>query len=476
MSSNAPPDVLVVGAGLSGLIAARQLLADGLDVTVLEARSRVGGRMCSTTAADGSVVDLGGQWGGASHHRFAGLLDQLGLERFASHYDGSGVFHWQGHRREAPLAHAFAQSLLFFAPQALGLPAADLAAAQQLQVAFAALVARVNRRQPWLTPEADRLDQLSVAAWAAQHSDRALARLPLEWLCRVGGSGGFEPWEASILHLAWTQAVAPQEETPEAWLVRGSAGAVALRLASELQRQAPGCLKLGLPVLGIEQNDHGVVVVDAEGTRRQGRLAIVAVPPPQRLAIRFEPPLAAAHQALLQRSPMGCMTKILALYHRPFWREQGLNGLGIGDRPTLALTADSGPPQGQPALLTGFVAGDRALQLAALPQRERRRLILEDLVAYWGAQAATPLDLLEQPWSGEPWSGGAFTSFVSPGGWTGAARLAVGDQGGPAAADHGRVLWAGTEVSQRWPGYFEGAIEAGLAAAERARSCLQAQG
>jgi monoamine oxidase len=165
------------------------------------------------------------------------------------------------------------------------------------------------------------------------------------------------------------------------------------------------------------------------------------------------------------------MTKILALYDRPFWREQGLNGLGIGDRATLALCADSGPPEGQPALLAGFVAGDRALRLGVLPPLERRRLILDDLVAYWGPQAAMPLDLLEQPWSG-----GAFTSFVSPGGWTGAARLAVGDQEGPAPADHGRVLWAGTEVSHRWPGYFEGAIEAGLAAAERARRWLQTQG
>jgi monoamine oxidase len=127
-----------------------------------------------------------------------------------------------------------------------------------------------------------------------------------------------------------------------------------------------------------------VTLLSGDGQCQRARLAIVAVPPPLRLAIRFEPPLPAAQRALLQRSPMGGMTKILATYARPFWRERGLNGLGIGDRPALELTADSGPPEGQPAVLASFVAGERALRLGALPAAERRRLILADLVAYWG--------------------------------------------------------------------------------------------
>lgn len=515
-------DVVIVGAGLSGLVSARRLQAAGWRVIVLEARPRLGGRMLSATTAEGAVVDLGGQWGGASHHRFAALLEELGLGRDPSYYDGEGVFHWQGRRHQAPLAHRFSRSLLFFEPEALPLPAAELEATRRLQHAFAQLVAQVNPTQPWLTPEAERLDRLSVASWAAQHSECPLARLPLEWLCRVGGSGGFEPWEASILHLAWTQAVAPQEETPEAWLVRGSAGAVAQRLATELQAQAPGSLQLGQAVVHITQRGERVWLHTGDGRRWQARLAIVAVPPPQRLALQFDPPLPAAHRALLQRSPMGCMIKVLTVYERPFWREQGLNGLGIGDRPALELTADSGPPQGQPAVLASFVAGERAIRLGALSPAQRRRLILDDLVAYWGPQAAAPLALIEQDWTAEPFSAGAFTSFLTPGTWTGAMRAAAveeaaeeagrgasvagsascatGDSGcletgcletggletggvelgavgsglaSPAPADHGLVLWAGTEVSPRWPGYFEGAIEAAERAAARAISHLQ---
>ena len=462
-------DVLVVGAGLSGLMAARRLQAQGLTVQVLEARHRIGGRMVSTTTPSGAVVDLGGQWGGATHHRFAALVEELGLERFPSHYSGDGVLHWQGRRQQAPLADSFSDSLLFFQPQALDLPAEHLAATRALQQAFAALVAQVNPEQPWLTPNAEELDRLTVAQWAAQHTSIPLAHLPLQWLCRVGGSGGFEPWEASILHLAWTQAVAPQGESPETWLVRGSAGSVAKQVASEL---TAGSLHLGEAVVLIHQQAGGVTVHTSSGKRFEGRSAIVAVPPPQRLAIQFEPPLPAAHRALLQRSPMGGMTKILAVYARPFWRERDLNGLGIGDLPALELTADSGPPEGPPAVLATFIAGERAITLGALPPEQRLQQILNDLAAYWGPEAAAPLDLVEQPWNEEPFTGGAFTSFLTPGAWTSYARLAAGPSGGPAPAAHGRVFWAGTEVSPRWPGYFEGAIEAGERAAAAASAAI----
>jgi monoamine oxidase len=77
--------VAVVGAGMSGLVAARALHRRGVDVPVLEAAERLGGRFLSETSVLGSRLDLGGQWIGHGHHRLTALADELGATRFWMH-------------------------------------------------------------------------------------------------------------------------------------------------------------------------------------------------------------------------------------------------------------------------------------------------------------------------------------------------------------------------------------------------------
>ena len=159
----------------------------------------------------------------------------------------------------------------------------------------------------------------------------------------------FELHESSVLHSAWTQAVAPQRDTPEAWLVEGGMGQVGRRLAAELAE----ALQLRAPVGAIEETEKGLRVVHSRGAVLEARAVVVAIPPALRLGIHFSPPLPPAWSALLQRSPMGGMVKVLALYPEAFWRQEGLNGLGIGDLPLLELTADSSPPGGRPGVQIG---------------------------------------------------------------------------------------------------------------------------
>jgi monoamine oxidase len=452
-------DAVVVGAGLSGLICARTLRRAGLRVGLLEARDRLGGRMHRRATAAGIPVDLGGQWVGASHHRLLALLDEFGLRRYPTFYGGSGVFLWDGLAHQAGVEHDFAASLLFFKPAELGVPRAEVDQALEIQRRFQQLVAQVPPQAPWATPAAAALDRTTVAQWLERQGGGELAGYPLAWLTRMGGSGGFEPHESSILHLAWTQAVAPQHETPEAWLVEGGIAQLAERLAAELA----GLIQLAAPVVSISQRNGTVAVGCQDGSVIDAATAVVAIPPPLRQAIHYNPPLPPQWSGLLQRSPMGSMVKVLALYPRPFWREQGLNGLGIGNLPTLELTVDSSPPGG-PGVLAGFIAGERAVRWQGLPEREQRRAVLADLQAWWGPAAAEPLELVLHNWNAEPWSGGAFTSFLTPGTWT---------LYGPIWQQcHQRVVWAGTEAASRWPGYFEGAIEAGLAAAQQVQRLI----
>lgn len=453
-------DVVIVGAGLSGLIAARNLVRSGKSVVVLEARRRVGGRMVSADTIAGGVVDLGGQWVGPTQTRMVALLDEMKLSKFDSYYDGNSVFVWDGKRTEAGILHDFLKSYIFFDQNQLPVPDADKKAADALRDLFWETVATVDRERPWLTPNAKTLDQETVFSWGLRHTESAYARYFLDWLCRVGGSGGFEPGQASILHLAWAQAVAPQSELPETWLIHGGAGQVARTLGQQMQ----SLVRLNSEVSAIEYSERRVTVSTREGGRFTGRAAIVAIPPPLRAGIHFTPPLPADTRGLIQRGPMGSMAKVIAVYPRAFWRDKGLSGMGIGPLPTLELTADSSPPSGTPGILASFVSSDRTVTWSRLDPSERRKAVLDDMVTYLGKEAAEPEQYFEAIWNNEPWTTGAFVSHLAPGAWTGygeAWRRPVGP-----------IFWAGTDSAGEWPGYYEGAIAAAEHATKQALATL----
>ena len=81
-------DVVVIGAGIAGLVAARELVAQGTDVVVVEARDRVGGRTLNYDLGGGKVVEIGGQWIGPSQDRIEALVAELGLETFITYVEG----------------------------------------------------------------------------------------------------------------------------------------------------------------------------------------------------------------------------------------------------------------------------------------------------------------------------------------------------------------------------------------------------
>ena len=153
-----------------------------------------------------------------------------------------------------------------------------------------------------------------------------------------------------------------------------------------------------------------------------------------------------------------------SVYPSAWWREQGLNGYGQGNLPTVALTADSSPPSGRPGVLAAFVAADRAIQLGRESPEQRRQAILHDLVSLWGPRAGEPLDYIEKAWAEEGWVSGGFTAFCTPGTWTSLGRAW--------REPVGTIVWAGTEASPRWAGYYEGAIQAGLDAAQTIQQLL----
>jgi monoamine oxidase len=444
--SRGSADVLVVGAGLSGLAAAWELTKAGRSVIVLEARNRIGGRMIRRPVIENGWVDLGGQWVGPTQRRIIRLADELGVRRFESYHDGLSIFYWHGQRS------TFDGSFPPFRGQPPQVPKPALLDAEQALAKIDKLSRLVPPQAPWLTPGADQFDGQTLRTWLDANTRTPFARFVLTQQALIGGSGAFEPGEVSLLHVLYCNRQAPQAENPETDLFFGAAGQIPGLIAERLA----GRVVLGSPVTEILA-DRGQVTVTAGGARFRGRAVIVAVPPFLAGQISYCPELPMRRGQLTQRLPMGSLFKVLAVYRTAWWRSEGLNGIATGDLPTLGFAADSSPPSGQPGIIASFIAGNRAVQLGAASRAQVRTAILSDLTAYYGPRAAVPIELRVVEWPKERWTGGAFTAFFQPGTWTGygqALREPVG-----------LIHWAGTEVADRWSGFFDGAVRAGQNAA-----------
>ena len=154
---------------------------------------------------------------------------------------------------------------------------------------------------------------------------------------------------------------------------------------------------------------------------------------------------------------MGSVIKYAAVYPTAWWRAKGLSGAATASDRTVMATADSSPPDGKPGILTGFVIGPAAIRLANQSDDARKRIVISDLMAYFGEEAMHPAQFIEMNWAGEKWTGGGYNAVLGPNTLT---------TYGPAMAEAvGRIHWAGTEMSRKWSGFFEGAVQAGYAAA-----------
>jgi monoamine oxidase len=444
-------DVVIIGAGLSGLCAARQLAAHGVSCIVLEARDRVGGRMVRQSVIEDGWIDLGGQWVGPTQTALLDVARSLGISHFDWYAEGSNVVYYAGARStftEALTTPGVSASIS-------GATEADFAAAAQLSAKLDQLAGTVNTAQPWLTPNAGALDDLTVANWLDANSTSAFAKFVVA--SSIVGNGD-DPNEISMLFLLFENATSPPAEEPEKWLFDGAAGQIPPRLAAKLGDR----VVLNEPVSAMSQDSSGVRVVASSGYYN-GKFAIVAIPPYLAGAIDYQPSMPAMRLQLTQRVPMQSVIKNACVYPTAWWRDEGMSGNALSQRQTV-FTADSSPPSGRPGILTSFFVGPGAVALETRTTEQRKSVAISDLVAYFGPKAAQPSQYIEANWPAEQWSGGAFNGFMGPG---------VLTAFGPALrAPVGRIHWAGTETATKWTGYFDGAVRAGQDAASAVMSLL----
>ncbi len=446
-------DVVVIGAGLAGLTAARELTARGYDVAVLEGRDRVGGRTFSGTLA-GVPVDRGASFVGPTQDAVLKLAADLGCPTTPTYHAGANLIRWRGR------VHRYSGTI----PK-LGL--IGLLDIGRIQWQFERIARGISITEPWTSKNAAKLDAISLGGWLRSIKATAGSRDLMAIMARV--TWGAEPDEVSMLHaLRYVKTSggldrmldvvggAQQDHFP------GGTHEMAQRIAAELGNR----IRLRAAVSRIEWSESAVAVTSSAGVV-EARRAIVAIPPAHRLDIDIAPALPIEYQQLSQSWPQGALTKSYAAYRTPFWRAKGLSGQALSDQGPVFITFDVSPhnteSQSGPGVLLGFT-DPRGFD--ALPEDQRREQVLACFTALFGEEAATPIDYLDQRWGAETFAAGGPTAAVPPGSWT--------EFGGLLRTPVGPLHWAGTETADEWTGFMDGAVRSGQRAADEVAQALAA--
>lgn len=443
-------DVIVVGAGLAGLAAAKEVSDAGHSVTVLEARKRVGGRLLNKSIGDGDgdVVEVGGQWVGPTQDRVLAEIDTLGLETFPTNVTGDNVYY----RQSGPIQR---QTYTGTIPPA---NPASLAEVLLVITLIDDMASRLDPNAPWSAPKATEWDSQTFETWKRENVKTQEARDLVD--LAVASVFAAEARDISLLQvLFYTRAaggfnrlIDTQNGAQESRIVGGSQ-LIALRRAKRLRRS----IVLNAPVRRIDHGRGGVKVRTPRGNWR-GKRVIVTVPPALAGRIIYRPILPPGRDQLTQRMPMGSVIKCMVVYDEPFWRADGLSGMATSDTGPVKLSFDNTPPDGSPGVLLGFIEGQEARDLFDAPRAERREGVISSFERYFGAEARTGAGrYIEKSWAKEEWSRGCYVGLPTPGALVG-YREAIREPVGP-------IHWAGTETATVWNGYMDGAIESGQRAA-----------
>ncbi len=435
MAGRHPIRIVVAGAGLAGLSAARDLLRHGLDVHVVEAREHPGGRVRTLRDADGVHVEAGGEFIDGPHDAIRTLAGSLRLPLIRVLRGGFGLALDDGRR-----------TTLHTGPERPW-----RAITRRLRPLVEAYR---DAGGTWDGAAAVALARRSVDALVPPDARPAHARAFVEalrafYLADPAGLSG-------LVLIDQLLSGEPPGRT-DAWRVRGGTDRLIGALARGVARR--GRLEVRCRVDAIAQHARGVrlAVTGADGRRRQiaADYAIVSLPPPLVRACAFDPPLPDRQQDALLALAMGAATKVSLRFDRAWWRRRGRPN-AFGSNLPCGAVWDAGEEQQAPVLTLLAGASDSAPLAAAASRRGGVAALLRVL-----GTPSSPGSAIggAVSWEHERWSAGGYAVF-GPGFDPRDRRLL--------SAAHGRVLFAGEHTSERWQGFMNGAVESGQAAARDA--------
>ncbi|XP_066170168.1 amine oxidase [flavin-containing] A-like [Sylvia atricapilla] len=442
-------DVVVIGGGISGLSAAKLLSEAGVNVVVLEARDRVGGRTHTIKNDKVGYVDVGGSYVGPTQNRILRLAKELGVETYKVFVEGH-MFHHKGgkSRNFTDICPSTWNPLVFLDYNN-----------------FWRTVDKMGKEipvdAPWDAPHAEEWDKMTMKelidkiCWTKAVRDFATVF--------VNVNVTSEPHEVSALWFLWYvrqcggtfRIFSITNGGQERKFVGGSG-----QISEKMMERLKGRVKLERPVISIDQTGDNVLVETLNHEIYEAKYVISAIPPILTTKIHYKPELPPKRNQLIQRMPMGSVIKCMMYYREAFWRRKGYCGSFIieDEESPIGITIDDTKPDGTYPAIMGFILTRKAVKLARLSKEERRKKICEAYAKALGMkEALQPVHYEEKNWNTEQYSGGCYTAYFPPG--------IMHSYGRVIRQPVDRIYFAGTETAIQWSGYMEGAVQAGERAA-----------
>jgi monoamine oxidase len=440
--------VLVVGAGLAGLAAAYELTQAGHEVTVIEARSRAGGRVQTLREpfADGLYVEAGAVTVHDTHDwtiHYARLCD-LPLDPIP-HSPGATLYQVRGRRIGADAGEQEPSWPFDLTPEEKALGRRGI---RERYLAPLLLEVGDTTAAGWPRPELLELDRVSFAKLLKRRgaSPGAVSLLRMGFPDLLG-DGADAVSALDLLREAAQRAAAKQSFT-----VSGGSDRLPLALAARLTDR----IQYGSPVVRIEQDAAAVRAVVKSGSAHRTLSAdhlICTVPFPVLRKVEIAPPLPPEKQRAIAELQLTSVARVFLQTRTRFWESQGLSGVVLTDRPWSVFT-HTPDPASRRGILESYSAGAEARRIAQIrespvsPAAREVAAVFPELPGEIEGGAA-------KLWDEDEWAGGAYTWF-KPGQMRSLLPLI--------ARTEGRILFAGEHTSDH-PGWMQGALASGVRAA-----------
>ena len=428
--------VLVAGAGLAGLCAARDLTAWGATVTVVEARNRVGGRVLTVRKpfADGQHAEAGGDMIDEGHHALRALADELHLTQVRILSRGFGYARLTAQGKVRPLTRSASRGW------------------DRLVVALSDLAARYRlAERRWDSPIAAEIGQRSAAEWLdAVQADRDLR-------ATVTGLRAFflaDPEELSLLALVDQFSSDDAAAIPRLYRIEGGNDRLPAALAAGLE----GRISLGTELVALSQRGRGVRAMLKSGRQTrdlQVDYAVLALPATLLRRIPITPALPVRQHDAISQLHYGRGTKTLVQCASRFWKSPG-RPLAFGSPLSFGAVWDGNEEQrGRTGILSLLAGGSASDDTQAIVERDGVAGLMKSL-DWLGSRNAEIVAWDQTRWDADPWSRGGYAVFD---------RTFAPSLRSLLAQPCGRLYFAGEHTSIAWQGYMNGAVESGRRAA-----------